>query len=190
MLIRIVLFSVNYQWPDSRNLVTSLPPPRLLSASADPSWTECLLKYHVKRKILSTPNFPRPLLQPAESSPYTITDIPGKGLGVLASRAIQEGEMILDERPLMILPGAQLVSGKQVPYSEDPTISEEEKSRHTQLAVDQVIEIVYKRMSDANQRKFDALANAHTHDVAGRLWGIVRTNGWQTGFKDGELHIP
>ncbi|KAF9463365.1 hypothetical protein BDZ94DRAFT_1308880 [Collybia nuda] len=66
----------------------------------------CLLFPETKEKILALPNFPSPLISsPYSSQPiYSIKDVEGYGKGLFANVTIRPGELIICERPLIILP--------------------------------------------------------------------------------------
>ncbi|KAE9385523.1 hypothetical protein BT96DRAFT_1026571 [Gymnopus androsaceus JB14] len=69
--------------------------------------TECHISVHVKHFILSAPGFPRDPLPPTNPDAYQIIDAGGgKGLGMFATRDIRAGDLIVDERPMMVVPGS------------------------------------------------------------------------------------
>ncbi|TFK19996.1 SET domain-containing protein [Coprinopsis marcescibilis] len=43
-------------------------------------------------------------LETQDAVPFTVIDIPGKGKGAIASRDIKQGELIIEERPLFLVP--------------------------------------------------------------------------------------
>ncbi|KAF8993761.1 hypothetical protein BDQ17DRAFT_1367852 [Cyathus striatus] len=63
--------------------------------------TECLLTPHVVSKILKTPGFPAPIKH--NSTPaYHISETNCMGLGIFATRALNTGDLIIAERPLLV----------------------------------------------------------------------------------------
>ncbi|KAJ6497161.1 hypothetical protein C8R47DRAFT_1114060 [Mycena vitilis] len=52
---------------------------------------------------------PADFLQPPPDALYRVAKVPGKGRGMLASRDLQAGEVLLAESPLLILPNKQFV---------------------------------------------------------------------------------
>ena len=67
----------------------------------------------------------------ASCSPFTVREVPGKGRGLFATRQINPGEIILEERPLLSLTSDttlyMFLTGKY------PTIDEETRARILQL---------------------------------------------------------
>ncbi|KAF4590230.1 hypothetical protein EYR38_009528 [Pleurotus pulmonarius] len=68
---------------------------------------ECLLhSAAAKRELVEFPGYPLEIHRPSEveERSYTIVDIPGKGLGMVATQDIEQGDLIASERPLLLAP--------------------------------------------------------------------------------------
>ncbi|KZP15840.1 SET domain-containing protein [Athelia psychrophila] len=87
--------------------------------------------------------------------PYIIQPIPGKGMGVLATRSIKYGELILSESPLFT-------------------------QSHTVAA--STIQAALAPKSDADKRKYLELSNCHAEMPP--LHGIYETNAFPCGATD------
>lgn len=148
------------------------------------NWTECVLAGHIKRRILNTPGFPRPVEKIAGGKVnHRVGPSPFGGLGVFATRIVRYGDLIVAERPLLISPrGFEMVAGsgsKGLTQAEMIQVAMHEWEEHLDIAV--------KRMTDENREAFMALANSHTEDGSGPIQGIVRTNGYKVpGLYDGQ----
>ena len=80
-------------------IITTIPPTR------DPDGnTECMITATTKQKVVGTPGFPRPLPKVSGPPSYVIRPTPDMGLGCFATRAIQVGDLVFAERPLLISP--------------------------------------------------------------------------------------
>ncbi|KAK0201061.1 hypothetical protein DFS33DRAFT_1101634 [Desarmillaria ectypa] len=151
-------------------------------------WSQCLLSGYLKRRLGSISGFPRPLKE-TEDKTYVISSAPGKGLGMFATRKIKMGDLIADERPLMVVPLAMGLSVS--PVKEGMT-----KEETGQAILDHSEGItcpVFERMHEESQKKFMELHNSHLHDGSGPTLGVIRTNSYGLGdelkdaTKDAEL---
>ncbi|KAF9031398.1 hypothetical protein BDZ89DRAFT_1239222, partial [Hymenopellis radicata] len=167
----IVLVSRNATLPDTRNVFCSQPYPNtsILEEFSD-GWSECFIREDIKKRILSVPGFPQRIQRPV-SRAYRIGDSPGKDKGMFATRMIREGELVLDERPLMVVSSV----GPLCPYTSSASDSKTMTDDYAQRFRESVWNIAYSRMPLQNRRAFDELYNSHEHDDAGRVAGIVRT---------------
>lgn len=86
---------------------------------------------------------------------FEVKEVPGKGLGVIASKDIPEGARILIETTLFTLPGSL--------------------GTCSLAAVEEMFLEKVKRLSPDQQRAFLSLRNSH-HQEFGPLLGIVQTN--------------
>lgn len=117
--------------------------------------------YNIVHKML--PSLLPALLPPLKRPPaYAIRDIPGKGKGVIATRDISLGEIVVVERPVLICPA--MVYG-------DATMLLEEYAE--------------KSMNREDWDKLDNLANVHGDDRS-KLDGIVVTNAFIIKLKGGK----
>lgn len=162
-----------YTVHDDDNLVMTRQP-----ASANAT-TECLVSGWVKRQIVETPGFPKSLAVPASGPVHRIAEVPGMGKGMFATRKLSAGDLILDERPLLMSPVAIPVAFDEVP-EHFTTEQVKQASLHEQ---EKLLEILFHRMSDENQQAYMELANSHQHDGSGPILGVLRTNGFGIGTK-------
>ncbi|PCH35097.1 hypothetical protein WOLCODRAFT_155769 [Wolfiporia cocos MD-104 SS10] len=88
--------------------------------------------------------------------PFMIQDIPGKGRGMIATRSISSGEMVLAEAPLFIQTG---------------------------LPTNATVLASVSALNKAQQREFFSLANCHRGKLPPAL-GIFQTNALPCGFND------
>ncbi|KAF7289261.1 Aldehyde dehydrogenase [Mycena indigotica] len=132
--------------------------------------TECLLRAGSKEVILKTPGFPKPL-PPANSPPaFRVGPSPGKGMGLFSTRDIEQGETILWERPLLIVPLG-------IPTSLPAGFSKAQWIQHSLNEYERYVEVAVNRMQEHRRAAFMSLHNCHTKDGSGPLVGRVRTNG-------------
>ncbi|SJL08482.1 uncharacterized protein ARMOST_11846 [Armillaria ostoyae] len=122
--------------------------------------------------------FPRPIKETADKV-YRISSSPGKGLGIFATRKIKMGNLIVDERPLMVVS----LSPRDVPVVPmKEGLTPEEKYQYLLYQSEGVVHPVFVRMSEESKKVFKGLHNSHLHDGTGPILGVVRTNGY--GFED------
>ncbi|EMD31248.1 hypothetical protein CERSUDRAFT_60339 [Gelatoporia subvermispora B] len=150
--------------------LTSLPATYFDPAKNDPDgWTECILRPGMKEALLAQPGFP--IRVPRPSSPaHRIGPIDGAGLGMFATRAIEAGDLIFAERPLLLGPGAWTYVLERDPGTDRMDMLFREWEEYMKVAVD--------RMDPAKQAAYRALSNAHLDDGSLPLVGILRTNGF------------
>ncbi|KAJ6497623.1 hypothetical protein C8R45DRAFT_983622 [Mycena sanguinolenta] len=132
--------------------------------------SECLFYHGTKEALMQIPNFPHPMLR-VDTPAFCVTDIPGKGMGLVSTRELKMGDLILDERPLF-------VCSRGVPLPEPPSTFTNEKFMQYHL---QKLEEYYQhslgRMRPKVRDAYLALHNCHKEDESGTAVGIVRTNG-------------
>jgi hypothetical protein len=92
----------NWPRPEAGMVITILPP-------RSQGWnvhTVCLFPYGVKEKVLALPNFPGPPFYASMvfSGKFRIDSVPGVGKGMFSTRDIKAGEIITEERPLLLAP--------------------------------------------------------------------------------------
>jgi hypothetical protein len=109
-----------------------------------------------------------------DENTYQILPTPNAGLGMFASRDIKMGDLIVAERPLIVLP-----------VSPHPTI----RAGGRDFDWDKFIEPCFERLSTENQEAYRALANAHPKDRIGPLYGVVLTNNFSLEVGEGEPPI-
>ncbi|KAK0236700.1 hypothetical protein EDD85DRAFT_582918 [Armillaria nabsnona] len=140
-------------------------------------WTQCLISGYLDRRLKHISGFPRPLKETRDQV-HRISSSPGKGLGMFAMRKIKMGDLIVDERPMMVvslspagLPG--------VPNKEG--LTPEEKYQYLLNHSENVMRSVFGRMSEESKNVFMDLRNSYLHDGSGPILGVVRTNGYGLG---------
>lgn len=145
--------------------VCTLPPlPQSLKTIEECSEgvTTCLLAPGVKEKILALPSFPQRLAVSIfqAMSKVRIGPAPGAGLGMFALRNIALGEIIIDERPLLLIQMG-MIQGEN--------------------AIDTAIQ---KKMPEAMRRCFFNLSNCKGDELP-REQGIMNTNAMGVGSLPG-----
>jgi len=93
--------------------------------------------------------------------PYELSESPGKGVGLFATRSIQMGEILLFERPLLIYP-------VQFPV-------------HAKLGLGGTADLWLSRFLPEDREAFLSLRQ-HREDIPG-FWGILYTNGLEITLK-------
>ncbi|KAF8994400.1 hypothetical protein BDQ17DRAFT_1527848 [Cyathus striatus] len=158
---------------------------RVPSTSTDVYGTsECILYSRNKLHLSNIPNFPRsptPLNHPSEA--YQIRNTGSKGLGMFAKRPLKTGDLILVERPLIVIPINTDLSGVNECPDDIRTLSKSVHGANATLlglAQPMLVEIM-ARMSKENQDIYMALANAHSNlkDGTPTLSAIWKTNVFQ-----------
>ncbi|KAH8096671.1 hypothetical protein BXZ70DRAFT_329587 [Cristinia sonorae] len=169
-------------YADEQKIYTTQPmcfdeQGRLVGAP-DSERTECFISGYLKRKIASTPNIGARIPRPS-STMYRISESLGKGLGMFATKDIPAGELILAERPLMIVPITATTT-------RDGDIPKHLTLHQMQQVLLQDTEVVYKvlidRLEPDRKKAFYELANSHLHNGSGPILGRIRTNGF--GFNE------
>ncbi|THV07611.1 SET domain-containing protein [Dendrothele bispora CBS 962.96] len=158
------------EWIISRQ--PSTEPDATVSQYPD-GWAECLITGRAKRAIVSFPGFPEalPHSDPTRPKPYELRESPGKGMGMFATRDIEYGELILAERPLLVVPAAFTMITVPLHFTE--------AQRHQAVLnqTEQMLEKIVDRMPEETKQAYQQLYNCHKEDGSGPLFGIVRTNG-------------
>jgi len=158
-------------------LATNLPP--LNASNSLDNTSLCFLAPHVKNLATSAKGFPRRLNNPDTPS-YRIGESPGKGLGLFATRKIEAGEMICDERPLLVTP-RDLGRVVTVPRAVQTGVSEATKHQVYRIEFEKVLHRFVSdptRMSESNRNALLELCNIHSSngDGSGPILGVIRTN--------------
>jgi hypothetical protein len=130
----------------------------------------CLIFPGAKEKILALPNFPTPIVTPPNSfqTTYSIRDVNGFGKGMVAEVTFQPGELIVPERPLIILPVV-------LPFAQGKTV-------HPDTIMDQLVNL----LSQKSRNTFYELPNCKGSSVSSRIRGIIDTNCLDIGGLPGE----
>ncbi|KIK59024.1 hypothetical protein GYMLUDRAFT_86012 [Collybiopsis luxurians FD-317 M1] len=134
-------------------------------------WTECFITGHVKRLIYDTPGFARPPLSPPNGRSYRIGSACSKGLGMFATRVIRAGDLILDERPMMV---CTVSSSKTFRVTlEVAKLSDEQRRQIVLHEWGKHIKLAFDRMPSENQKAFMEQFNSHEHDGSDEIAGYI-----------------
>ncbi|KAF7290114.1 SET domain-containing protein [Mycena chlorophos] len=131
---------------------------------------ECVFLPGTKQVLFDMPGFPQPLPPPPTNPAYCVASIPGKGLGLIATRALKQGELILTERPLLVRP-------RSVTVFVPPSFDEKQTTQHALDERERITKPALARMTEDRRDAFFKLHNSRTDDGAGPINGIVATNG-------------
>ncbi|KAJ7099542.1 hypothetical protein B0H15DRAFT_771246 [Mycena belliarum] len=159
--------------PEDQYLFTSIPhiPSDSPSIASKDGWTSAMLQVATQAKIPSTPGFPSPMARPPDVR-HRIGPTSNMGLGVFSTARLQMGDLILSDRPLIVVPLHMYGSGD---YPKNLT------QKQTQQAVladaELYLQFVLDRLDPENRKAYMALANSHLKDGSGPILGIMRTNG-------------
>ncbi|SJL08571.1 uncharacterized protein ARMOST_11937 [Armillaria ostoyae] len=127
--------------------------------------SQCLLTGHLKRRLEHISGFPRPLKETGDKA-YRISTSLHRGLGMFAARQFKTGDLVADERPLMVYP------------IDPPTNLSFLASTRVDEYLQDVVGSIFEYMSEESQDTFMGLRNRHLHDGYGPLLGVARTNGY------------
>ncbi|KIK69294.1 hypothetical protein GYMLUDRAFT_152915 [Collybiopsis luxurians FD-317 M1] len=166
----------------SEYVYTKVPPVPVGSKLAEypGGWTECFVSGHVKRQIYSTPGFPKiPVPPTGGSPPYRISPAGTKGLGMFATRLIRGGDVILDERPLLVVPIT--IAGFKGDVKTFMSLTREKQMQLLRQEWAENMKVAFDRMPEENQKAFMELYNSHEHDDNSEIAGRIRTNGLAAG---------
>ncbi|KIY53244.1 hypothetical protein FISHEDRAFT_16588, partial [Fistulina hepatica ATCC 64428] len=161
---------------DANEVVCTTVPTRRLSDTPDKNpdgWCECFIDQATKKRIFSQPGFPHPIPRPRLKM-YSIEPAPGMGLGMFATCDIRLGELIIAERPLLLVPAAARMHVNKYP----PHYTKEQMLQAAMAEQNHLYELTVSRMIPERRAAFMALHNSHQHDGSGTALGIVRTNGF------------
>nr|GAT56209.1 predicted protein [Mycena chlorophos] len=138
-------------------IICTLPP----NCGPNEPVTTCLIWPSTKELILSTLGFPQAPRPPPTEPAYRLGDSPGKGLGLFATRALKQGDLILNERALLLTTLAP-------PYR---------RYQHGHTQFEQYMEVVVAHMPPGNKEALMTLTNNHDGNGCGPIHGRIRTNG-------------
>ena len=143
--------------------------------SASDGTTDCLLWGPEAKNLI--PKYPFPIHNPSTPA-YVIrpTGRPGLGLGMFATRDLQPGELILRERPILLLPrllDSPFITGQL------PTFFPPQKNPANRAVWESIFCPFFERISKEKQDEYRALGNSHPEDGVGPLLGTFRTNSFE-----------
>jgi hypothetical protein len=166
--------------------------------------TECLVSGGTLRDIIAAPGFPNPPERPTRIN-FEVRNAQRYGLGLFATADIEPGELILSERPLILVPeyySMALDQGEMtkfpemtrvqivrrwpgycppLPWSELPTRTLLTlRDLHCQIIHEwnRDLAALVRRMSPEQRAKFLSLSNDHIAKGAGPFLGVQLTNAW------------
>ncbi|KAL1745555.1 hypothetical protein HDZ31DRAFT_81890 [Schizophyllum fasciatum] len=156
-------------------------PARPAAPSADEErdgWCEALVDSTTARTVLASLTANPPARLPRNAAPvYRIGPVEGKGLGMLATRDLAPGDLIVAERPLTMAPVGLPPSADDFPDGLSPTVTMRELAGAQFKAAERHFEALARRMTPERRAAFEALSNCHEGDGSGPLMGRFRTNG-------------
>jgi hypothetical protein len=152
-------------WPQLQAgiVITTLPPPQIQDV-----YTVCLFPYGIKEKILDIENFPGPVdFSLTMYYKIRIGPVPGAGNGLFAQADFKVGDLILTERPLLLIPAElPFVKLKGNPHP------------------DKMLEQMINTMDIFTRALFMKLHNCKGSDRP-KIRGIMDTNGLGLGAMPG-----
>ena len=145
-------------------------PPNSPDGTAD-----CLIWGPEDKKLI--PKYPSPIRKPALVYEIRTSDDPNRGLGMFATRDLQVGDLILCERPLLLIPeylDSIYITGM-------PTFFAPSKNPANRKAFESIFCPFFDRVSKEKQDEFFKLQNIHSEEEGiGPFIGTFRTNCFQT----------
>jgi hypothetical protein len=139
------------------------PHPDAVSGEMTPF---CVLYPGTKDAILALPTFPKRLRSlPGLSWPFYIKDIPGMGKAMVASAPIEAGQLVLNERPLIVYPHT-------FPHYTHPSLKPEERD---------FMQLAATVLFPPSKKLFFSLHNAQGAESMTNVQGIFHTNALGIG---------
>lgn len=135
--------------------------------------TEWLGFTYTQKRIFALAGFPKPTNNVVGPPVYEVRETPDMGLGVFATRDMKAGELIVAERPLVVVPAD--ITDFAIGFEED---GETEKAQAILHVWEEAYQMLVDRLSPENRDAFLGFTNSHTEDGSGRITGIIQTNGY------------
>ncbi|PPR03555.1 hypothetical protein CVT26_006097 [Gymnopilus dilepis] len=164
---------------DSTILITTIPsPPDGFDKDPD-GHCQWVVRGPTRAKVINTPGYPSPVPKPEENK-VTIMQTQAitqrnMGLGVVATKDIQMGELIFAERPMLMTPRAVVrLASQGGPKSRDKKSS----LRMALIEWEKLLQEAVDRMEPLDRSLVLRLPNSHRNDGSGMILGAVRTNGF------------
>jgi len=155
-------------------------PGRNAGAPRDPDghseWL--LMAKATKDKVLNAPGYPRPIPKPRRPDMFVVKSTPNIGLGVFATCDISVNELIFSERPLLVQSVPSSMTGNFPNNFSQASMKQQFSIRWIEMLLQNAV----GRMSPEDYQSFMSLANCHTKDGSGPLFGICRTNGFGLAY--------
>ncbi len=137
--------------------------PKALSNPYD-GCAECFILSAMGNVILSLPGFPVALHRPLQKT-YSVVDVLGKG--VIAACELQAGDLIIDERPLLVGPANWTIWTSVM-----PSLSHVKRMQAAQE------EQMVRGMTPEHRKAFEDLPNSRKDGISGPLRGRCKPNGF------------
>ncbi|KAI4524668.1 hypothetical protein K525DRAFT_266806 [Schizophyllum commune Loenen D] len=139
-------------------------------------WCEALVDSDTQR-VLQAVN---PVSLPRNSTPaYRIGPVPGKGLGMIATRDLQAGDLIVAERPLVMAPKGIPISKEEFPDGISAMATVKEYMEARMIASERHFETLLSRMTPERRVAYEGLderarpALSGSHDDGGTYYLVV-----------------
>ncbi|KAJ2929314.1 hypothetical protein H1R20_g7792, partial [Candolleomyces eurysporus] len=165
---------------EPESIVTYVPPCPLDRSECDPDGhTIWMTSPATKAKYYSNKGWPKRLPKIPNKIVVRPTD-DGTGMGVFATRDIKRFEPVLVERPYLVYTRTAVGSLSEKAWEE---LSDQQIGQLLVKKSEPFFKyMVDHQMSSEERRDFMSLANSHTNDGSGPVFGIVRTNGFGIEF--------
>ncbi|KAF8983979.1 hypothetical protein BDQ17DRAFT_1377680 [Cyathus striatus] len=140
---------------------------------------ECILYHHMHKAVVNLPEYPRsPAPLDHSWAPYEICKAGSeKGLGMFAKCTLKVGDLIVAERPLLMIPMSLNLDGvANCPYSIQKLMRDARGKETPMGLVEPMLEVAFECMSRGSQDVYLDLANTHMHDGLTRLCAIWKVN--------------
>jgi hypothetical protein len=146
--------------------------------------TDCLILGLEDKKLI--PKYPSPIRKYQAYEIRNSTD-PKMRLGVFATHDLQFGDLILCERPILLVPRVL-----DSDFIGKPNFFPPSKNPANREAWESIFRPFFERISKEKQDEYLRLENNHPEDGIGPLLGIYRTNNYEHSLhetgKEGNLY--
>ena len=161
------------------NLLHRIPSLAMTQAYKEP-YSICLLWSSTLQGITKTAGYPRTLPKTRLPTLVTIKSAPNMGLGLFANHDIKVSELVLAERPLLVVPPTiPIVTDSPEQLSSSAAELRRSGIEHHETILEQFLGLMRKEEADA----FKNLENHHGENGS-KLFGIVLTNGYSMKFDE------
>ncbi|KAJ7641084.1 hypothetical protein FB45DRAFT_1021860 [Roridomyces roridus] len=131
----------------AKGMIVQTTVPFVNAVLGEPT-TECIFHPGSKEVLMGLPGFPQAMVKRiGKKSPVVVKEASGMGLGVFATRGIKAGELILSERPLLVV-------GHSLPT---PVPLSWTRAQTAQCSLDQrekILAVAVDRMSDEDKAAY------------------------------------
>ena len=134
-------------------------------------------------KVVNAEGFPQPVPKVKSTEPsFEVKKTPNMGMGVFATRDIAMGELIIAERPMLIVPrqtyALHLTLQPTLRQIYPPSLLSKLGLREWET----LLKCAFDRMPPEDQKAYMELTNIYqgNSDGIGPIWGIMQTNSFST----------